>query len=392
MKIAFIDCSSGISGDMILGALIDSGVPVDRIKSELKKLKGIKFELKTARVSRQHVSGLKVNVVSKESHSERNLKDIRNLISQSRLAECVKENGIKIFESIAEVEAKIHSAGKEDVHFHEIGGVDSIVDIVGTCVGFEMLKPDRIVCSPVNTGSGKIRCSHGVFPIPAPATAELLKGIPAYSDGTQAELTTPTGAGIIKELADEFSELPKMSIEKIGYGAGSRELDFPNILRVFTGQKEGTFEHDTMNLIETNIDDMDSRIFGHVVENLMSGGAKDAFLTPIIMKKGRPAVKLSALVDDGNLDRVLEYIYENTTTLGARISRVFRSKLTRKKEKVATEWGKVGVVIGMLEGKIMNVSPEYEECRIISERSNAPLKRILDSVKSVAQKKFMGKR
>ena len=285
-----------------------------------------------------------------------------------------------MFGKLAEAEAKAHGVGMEEVHFHEVGAVDSIIDIAGTCLAVEMLKPDKIFFSALNLGSGTVKTAHGVLPVPAPATAELIKGIPAYQSAFPAELTTPTGAALAATLADGFGPMPLMEVKAAGSGAGDIELSgMPNLLRVFMGEQDGGggYEEDTVVLVETNIDDMDPRVYEYVIERLFEAGALDAWLTPVIMKKSRPAVTLSALSEPGKKSAIIDIIMEETTTFGVRISEYSRRKLARGFKETATPGGSVRVKVGQKNGKILKAVPEYEDAKAAAKRSSIPLKDLL---------------
>ena len=303
MTLAYFDCFSGISGDMTLGALVDAGVGIDALRAELAKLGLPGYEIKSEKVMRAGLAATKVHVILNEQEQPaRHLSDIRRIIEASTLSSSIKQKSIAIFVKLAEAEASVHGTTPDKVHFHEVGAVDAIVDIVGTIIGLDLLGITAVAGSPINVGSGTIKTAHGILPVPAPATVELLKGIPAYGSSIPFELTTPTGAAIISTLSSSFGPMPRMRINRIAHGAGSKDFQGrPNILRLMIGELVAAYEEDTSIIIETNIDDMNPQIYDHVIDRLMKAGAHDVYLTPIIMKKGRPAILLSALTDNAGL-------------------------------------------------------------------------------------------
>lgn len=383
MKTAYFDCCSGISGDMVLGALIDMGLDINILRRELSKLHIGNYSLSESKAKRHHITGTSFKVRFKESRHHRTFTDIKNLISKSKLSAKVKELSISIFFNLAKAEAKVHSCKVSEVHFHEVGAVDSIVDIVGTAVGIEQLGVERIYASALPLGSGWVETAHGRMPVPAPAALELLRGVPVIPSPVKSELTTPTGAAIIKTIAKGFGNMPQMKIEKTGYGIGTRDFEqIPNILRIVTG--EGSGGPEKLIMIETNIDDMNPQIYDYLMTRLFKKGALDVFLTPIQMKKGRPAVLLNVLCNEDKKAQVMDIIFEETTTIGIRTCEVNRYCLERGTSEVVTPYGKVKVKISQKNGKPVNIQPEYEDCRKIAEKKNAPLKKVMDS----AKKKF----
>ncbi len=366
MKIAYFDCFSGASGDMILGALIDAGFSQKELSEELKKLSLDNYELDSKKVLRSAITGTKFDVTiqedirSDEHHKRRNLKDISRIINENSLSERVKRDSIRIFENLANAEAKVHNTLPEEVHFHEVGAIDSIVDIVGAVIAFDSLKISNIYFSPIRTGTGFVKCHHGQFPIPAPATVELLKGHHVIGTNIQRELTTPTGAAILTTLGANVEMCPEITLLQIGYGAGSHEIpQIPNLLRVMIGETVTVSEQDEVWMVETNIDDMRGEHFGYLLEKILNAGALDGFLTPVQMKKSRPGTLISILVDDVHLSKVERIIFEQSTTFGIRKYKVNRKKLNRKFVDVKTEYGMIKVKIGMLNGSIKNITPEH---------------------------------
>ncbi len=381
MEIAYIDCSSGASGDMLLGALIDGGVSIDYIKEHLKSLRLDNYQISSRTVNRAGIQAVKLDVRVKEEEKEaRKWKDIERIISESNLKDRIKEKGLRIFKSLFLAESHVHGTSYDKTHLHELGAIDCIVDIIGFLIGIDYLGIEEITVSPINVGSGTTKTSHGILPIPAPATAELLKGIPVYSSGMAVELTTPTGAAILKEAATGFGTFPEMVIDTIGYGAGGKDLKGqPNVLRLFIG-RPSHLQKDKLTVIETNIDDMSPQIYDHLMEKLLKSGANDVYLTPIIMKKGRPAIKLTVLVADGKRDILCNIIFNETTTIGIRHYEVSREKLKREIKTIQTEYGRVRVKIASRNNERLNVSPEYEDCKKIADKHSIPLKKVITDI------------
>jgi len=324
MRIAYFDCFSGVSGDMILGALIDAGLDLQQLESELSKLKISGFTLKAERTARNGISGTRFLVHAEEDHIERHLRDIEEIMDHSDLGDDIKIASKTIFNELAHAEANIHNKNPWEVHFHEIGGVDSIIDIVGSLLGIKMLGIEAVYASRIPVGAGFVECDHGILPLPAPATLELLKGIPIYASGMEKELVTPTGIAILKNVAKSFGIIPEMRMNRIGYGAGSRDLKIPNLLRVWVGEatEKREYEEDEVILIETNIDNMNPEFFGYASEKLLERGALDVFMTPIFMKKNRPGTLLSILITPDKLEETLSTVFEETTSLGIRLHRL----------------------------------------------------------------------
>jgi len=378
---------------MILGALIDLGVPDKNISKALKKidLKGYKLQAKN--VQRNGIVGTQIIVVDKlknnHSHPNRSFSDIKKLIHQSDLSSTVKTNSIKIFEKIAKVEARIHNTTIGKVHFHEIGGVDSIVDIVGSVWAIESLKLDKIYSSALNVGEGFVDCAHGRLPVPAPATLKLLKGIPTYSSGVKKELTTPTGAAIISFYAEKFQSMPPMTILKDGYGAGDKiASSLPNLLRVILGEIEGK-GLEKLLMIETNIDDMNPEIYDSVMESLFKSGAIDVYFSPILMKKNRPATKISVLSERSNREKLSKILLTETSSFGVRFHEVDRIILDREVLSLKTSFGVIKIKLGRMGGKIVQTSPEFEDCKKAARKNKLPVKNVYDSVLASAQNKWL---
>ncbi len=392
MKIAYFDCFSGISGDMILGAFIDAGLDLYQLESELSKLKLSGYSLKAEKTTRKGLSGIKFFVNTEEDSAERHLKDIEEIIDQSGLGDDIKASSKKIFHELAHVEAKIHNSNPERVHFHEIGGLDSIIDIVGVLIGIKLLGIEAVYASRIPVGKGFVECDHGILPLPAPATLELLKGIPIYASDMEKELVTPTGIAILRNVAKSFGIIPEMRIDRIGYGAGSHDLKIPNLLRVWVGEaaEEIEYEEDEVILIETNLDNMNPEFFGYASEKLLERGALDVFMTPIFMKKNRPGTLLSVLITPDKLEEALSTVFAETTSLGIRFQRLERKKLPREMITVDMPFGSVRVKVSRTGQEIQNISPEYDDCKAIAVKQGIPLRKVYEEAKAAAKKYLMG--
>ncbi len=459
MKIAYLDCFSGISGDMCLGALVDAGVSLKKLLRELEKIPLKGYEIRVRKVKRAGVAATKADVVieakskelraeSEETHSKKQRaksnpttlipplvrgdiekggvggfeprakrwKDIEKIIHKSSLSNGTKEKGLKVFETLFKSEAKIHGNTFESVHLHELGAVDCLVDVFGTIIGFDILEVEKIYSSPVNLGSGSVKTEHGILPVPALVSTEILKGVPVYATDTNFELTTPTGAALVSKLSTEFGNIPLMNIETIGLGAGNQNFkNIPNVLRLFIGEMyedEGysspippfakpyspsplwqrrvrgdlkdalVIPSDEMaTVIEANIDDMNPQIYEYVMKKLFKKGALDVFLTQIIMKKGRPGIKLTVLCKETEKENLIKIILMETTTIGLRFHEVKRRILQRDIQLVDTEFGKVRVKFSRLGNSILKVSPEYEDCKKIAKMLNKPLIEVMTRIK-----------
>src|SRR5580700_7982589 len=450
MRIAYLECFSGISGDMFLGALVDAGVPPSLLEQTVSAL-DVGARLEISRVVRSGISATKVDVwvggekdlpreeywerQEQRSHSHehsdlghahehehhghthshpsetraepapsagsgqalslpkgvpaphehshgRGLTEIREIISAAAISAGAKKTAIAIFDALGRAEAKIHNTSIESVHFHEVGAVDAMVDIVCAAVGAEALGVDEIICSPLNVGGGTMECAHGTFPVPAPATVELLKDAPVYSSGLQAELVTPTGAAIVKTLASRFAAFPEMKIEKSGYGAGSQDFPgHPNVVRLTIGEAASTLAaktaSETLTVLEANLDDLNPQVFGYVMDRLLEEGALDAFGMPVQMKKNRPGMLLTVLCRPADAGKLAQLIFTETTTLGVRRRDEMRQTLARRWESVGTPWGEVRIKIASMNGTVTNYAPEYEDCRRIAAEHRVPLKAVM---------------
>jgi pyridinium-3,5-bisthiocarboxylic acid mononucleotide nickel chelatase len=466
MRIAYLDCFSGVSGDMFMGALIDAGVPEQLLEQTVAAL-NLGARLEISRVKRNGISAIKVDVYSNGekdlprevyweqraaqsghsrnedehrhddglSHAQegepvallehnyalqsaspsragasspqpaprqlehehdhghphehgRGLEEIRAIVGKTAISESAKATAIGIFEGLGAAEARIHDTDMKKIHFHEVGAVDAMVDIVCAAVGVEALGVDEIVCSPLNVGGGTVKCAHGTLPVPAPATLELLKDAPVYSSGIQAELVTPTGAAIVKTLVKRFAPFPRMKVEKIGYGAGTRDFDgHANVVRLTIGEvrlgSSTEVQQDTIAVLEANIDDLNPQVFGYVMDRLLEEGALDAFGVPVQMKKNRPGMLLTVLCQPEDTSKLTHLIFTETTTLGVRHREEKRKTLARKWVTVATRWGDVRLKIASMNGTVTNYAPEYEDCRRIATERHVPLKSVMQEALQV---------
>jgi len=393
-KIAYLDCSSGISGDMLLAALLDAGLERDLLFNELRKLPLAGYEFRCARVLRGSLTGTQVEIDVPQPQPERHLGEIRQLLEGSALTEAVRTQALKMFERLAEVEGKLHGKPAAEIHFHEVGAVDAILDIVGACVGLELLEIDELSCSPLNVGGGQVETAHGTLPVPAPATAELLKGAPIYSSGVEGELVTPTGAVIVATLASSFGPMPPIKVARIGYGAGSRDYSgHPNIARLFVGERAEVSDSEprvtnpanVVTVIEANVDDMSPQLYGYLVERALDAGALDITCSSIQMKKNRPGLEISVLCVPERAEGLAQLLFEETTTIGLRIHEAGRLVLDREVVKVETPYGTVRVKIAKRAGKVINVSPEYEDCQRLAAEKSVPLKQVILAAQLASQ-------
>ncbi len=427
MRIGYLDCFSGISGDMFVGALVDAGVPPEVLEQTVAAL-DVGARLEISRVVRSGISATKVDVwvggekdqpreeywrrrehdhehphaqgkhehhqheggadshaavAHEHGHLHRGLKEIREIIARAPIAEAARQTAIAIFEQLGAAEAKIHDVTVEDVHFHEVGGADAIVDVVCAAVGSHLLGVEEWVCSPLNVGGGTVECAHGRFPLPAPATLELLKHAPVYSSDVAAELVTPTGAAIVKVLARRFSPAPALRVEKIGYGAGSHDFPRrPNVLRIWIGERAEAERAESpaseiISVLEANLDDLNPQLFGYLLERALAEGALDVFTTPVQMKKNRPGTLLTVLCRPEDASRMAKLIFAETSTLGVRMREERRQTLLRRTVSVATPWGEVRMKVAGLNGSAANYAPEYEDCRRIALERGVPLKQVM---------------
>ncbi len=376
-RLAYFDCANGASGDMLLGALADLGLPLDHLRAELGKVPLHGYHLEAHRVHRAGLHATKVDVrVDGQHHHHRGLRDILDLLEKSGLDGPVKERCAALFRRLAEAEGAIHGVSPEAIHFHEVGAVDSIVDVVGGVVGLAWLRADRMVSSPLNVGTGSVTMSHGTFPVPAPATARLVQGVPIYGAG-DGELLTPTGALLVTGHATAYGPLPLMRPQAIGHGAGSRETPGrPNVLRLIVGEADADAAAETVLVLETEVDDTAPQLLGAVLDRLLAAGALDVYYTPIHMKKGRPGILVTVLCSADRREGLEEILFTETTTLGVRRQEWARSVLEREIVPVLTPHGEVRVKVGRRAGKVYNVQPEFEDCERLAAASGAALKEV----------------
>jgi uncharacterized protein (TIGR00299 family) protein len=382
MKIAYFDCFSGISGDMTLGALVGAGVELAALEAELRRLNLPNWKISAEKVKRGAIFATQVKVEAAETHHHRGLTEILRLIAQANLAPRVADRATRIFRRLGEAEAKVHQVDVEKVHFHEVGAVDAIIDVVGAAIGFELLGIDEFACSSLDVGAGNVKTAHGILPVPAPATAELLRGSPAYSSGIAKELVTPTGAAIATTLATRFGEMPPITLQSIGYGAGSADLaERPNVLRLLVGDAVGMEKGERWDVpvavIEANLDDMNPQIYGYFVEQALAAGALDVYSTPVQMKKNRPGILVTLMCESASVNKLIDLIFRETTTIGVRTHEVRRRTLEREIVPVETPLGEVRMKVSRMNGTMLNATPEYEDCRQIAAQKRIPLKQVI---------------
>jgi uncharacterized protein (TIGR00299 family) protein len=387
MKTLYFDCFAGASGDMILGALIAAGVEPEAFKQQLSLLDVPGYAIDFETVDRSGISATYARVQTAHEHAHRHLSDILKIIYSSQLSDGVKERAAKIFSRLAEAEARVHNQPVERIHFHEVGGLDAIVDVVGAAIGFELLGIERFASSAFHVGSGTVAMDHGRFPVPPPAVAELLKGTPFYSTDIVGELVTPTGAAIITTVCTDYGAMPQMTLQRTGYGAGSRQYEkFPNALRVLIGDVRSTDAAESSDerlwMIETNMDDISPQILGHVMERAFELGALDCYFTSVQMKKNRPGVLLSILCRPQERTALSELLFSETTTLGVRAYEVERRALQRKIVAVETQYGRIDVKVAQLNGHIVKAMPEFEQCRSAALTANVPLRVVEDAARA----------
>ncbi len=381
-KTLYFDCFSGISGDMTVAALLDLGLEARALENELKRLALTGYELAFGRQARKGISGTDFQVIlnhHEKHHNHRNLYDIESLIADSALDDGIKTSSIKAFRLLAEAEARIHLVDIDKIHFHEVGAIDAIIDIVGTSICMHWLDADRVMASAINTGGGFVDCAHGRLPVPAPATLELLKGFAIYNSGIQAELATPTGAVILKTYCTGSDILPEMKIQAVGYGCGKKELEFPNLLRVVLGE---AVSEGPLWIIETNIDDMNPEFYSYLFPLLLEKGALDVFVTPTIMKKNRPGQILSLICRQNLLPDLEDIVFRQTSTFGLRKYPVQREELERETRMIDTRYGPVPVKYGRYRGDFIKFSPEYDACKKIAASRDKPLPLVYQEILS----------
>jgi len=380
--IAYLDCFSGLSGDMLLGALVDAGLSLDELRADLSHLSLPGYEISAERVSKRGISGTRVSVRAEASHEHRGLSDITAIIARAELPREVAARAVAVFTRLAEAEAAVHGHSVEEVHFHEVGAVDAIVDIVGALCGLRRLNVGKLYVSPLPLGGGWVESAHGRLPVPAPATSLLLKGVPTYGGPVEAELVTPTGAAIVATLADGFGSMPPMTLRAVGWGAGAADLPHPNLVRLFLGDAAEQPGRQYLVMLETNVDDMNPEFFDHVMERLFTAGALDVFYTPILMKKSRPAVLVSVLADPERADQLADILFRETSTFGVRRREVLRQCLDREWREVDTPYGTVRVKIGLLGGEEVSAAPEYEDCRRLAGERGVPVMEVYQAAQA----------
>jgi len=383
MKTIYFDCFAGASGDMILGAMVAAGINPDVLAEQLKLLNVEGFNVHFKQVTRAGLGATYAVVETAHEHKHRHLADILKIIDNSALSANVKKRASQIFTRLAEAEARVHNEPIEKVHFHEVGALDAIVDVIGAAIGFELLGIERFISSPIHVGNGFVQMEHGQFPVPPPAVAELLKGVPFYSTEIKGELLTPTGAAIITTVSERYGSMPNMESSTVAYGAGTREYDnFPNVLRVFIGETRSDEPHaERLLMLETNIDDQSPQVLGHVMDQAFDLGALDCYFTPVQMKKNRPGILLSILCEQHLKNQLMQLLFKETTTLGVRTSEVERRALERTTVRVETPYGPIDVKVARLNGQVVNEMPEFEQCRRAAKEAGVPLKRVEEAVR-----------
>ncbi len=381
MKLAYFDCFSGISGDMTLGALVDAGCDLELLRSGLQGLRVPGWAIAAEKVWKSGMSATFVRVTTEDQIKHRSHSAILEILGKSNLSAPVRDKAAAIFRKLGEAEASVHDVPLEKIHFHEVGAVDAIVDIVGACIGFESLSIQKFACSPLNVGGGTAKMAHGILPVPVPATAKLLQGKPTYSNGVQRELVTPTGAAIVATLCDHFGPQPAMSVSAIGYGAGAVDLEGqPNVVRIMIGEaaeKVVPGFDEEISVIEANLDDMNPQIYGYFSEKAFAAGALDVYTTPVQMKKNRPGTLLTVLCKASDINVLMTLVFAETTTFGARTYTAQRRTLPRESVNVHTQFGDVRIKLSRVNGRILHVAPEFEDCRKLAVEKNVPLQRVI---------------
>jgi uncharacterized protein (TIGR00299 family) protein len=375
MKTLYFDCFAGASGDMILGALVGAGADSQQLREQLQLLDVSNFDVHFWKVDRSGISATQAEVKTEDEKHHRHLSTILKIIERSRLSPSVKSRASKIFVRLGEAEAKVHNVPVESIHFHEVGAMDAIIDVVGACIGFELLGVERFVSSPLHVGSGTVEMAHGRFPVPPPAVVELLRDAPTYATEIVGELVTPTGAAIISTVCESYGAMPQMRVASVGYGAGGREYElFPNALRVFVGETEGDAGDERLLVVETNLDDVSPQIIGHLMERAFERGALDCYFTPVQMKKNRPGVLVSILCRPQDRETIYQLLFNETTTLGVRSHEVLRRALPRESLQVQTEFGAISIKVARSQGRVVNATPEYDDCRAAARKFDRPLR------------------
>jgi uncharacterized protein (TIGR00299 family) protein len=392
MKVAYIDGSAGVSGDMLLGALIHAGWPIEALQKVAESLGLHHVKISESKVEKNHIFGTKVNIEIPHEHEHRGLTEIKNKINSSGLEPNVCKKAIAVFNRLAEVEAKIHGVNIEEIHFHEVGAIDAMIDIVGVCKGIYDLGIEKIVVGPLRVGNGYIQCAHGEIPVPGPATSELIKDIPCFSGEYSGEWTTPTGASLIKEWSNIYGQMPLMTLQSVGMGAGDANPPFPNLLRIFIGSEEEKIDNrtETAYIIESEIDDMPGEYFSYINEILFKAAVKDYYITPVYMKKNRPGQLLTVIVDQDQVDPIVQLLFKETSTFGIRVRETKRYCLDRKTITVSVYNEPIRLKIGSWEKQIMKISPEFEDCKKAAISLNYPIDKIYEMAK-IEGKKLLDK-
>lgn len=388
MKILYFDCPSGASGNMILASLIEAGLPINTLIKELNQLNLNNYQIKTTLVNKNSISATYLEVIEtfNKSNGHRNLAEIFRIINESNLNPHIKETSCNIFNKLAAAEASIHNKDINTIHFHEVGAIDAIIDIVGASIAIDYFQPDRIICSPIPLGNGYIKCQHGILPVPAPATLQLIRNIPIKETTFEGELLTPTGAAIITTITNDYGPLPTMKIDDIGQGAGLYDLPIPNILRAIIGRCDNPSLGQEISIIESNIDDMNPEFYPYIIEKLLLYGAHDVCIIPNIMKKGRPGHILQVISPPNIVSELTKIILSESTSLGLRIRTENRIILNRQSKSISTSLGTARVKIGQMGDKILNISPEYEDCKAIAKEQNMPIKMVYELILFEAKK------
>jgi pyridinium-3,5-bisthiocarboxylic acid mononucleotide nickel chelatase len=391
MKLAYFDCFSGISGDMTLGALVDAGCVVEELRAGLRGLQVPGWDLTARKVWKNGLAATYVKVVTEDQVKHRSLSVILEILQKSQLRPVVRDRAAAVFQKLGEAEARVHDVPLEKIHFHEVGAVDALVDIVGACIGFHAMGVESFACSALNVGGGTAKMAHGLLPVPAPATANLLQGKPTYSNGVQQELVTPTGAALVATLCDSFGPQPPMSVSAIGYGAGTADLEGqPNVVRILVGEAAENIVagfDEEIAVIEANLDDMNPQIYGYFSEKALGAGALDVYTTPVQMKKNRPGTLLTVLCKPPDTNTLMSLIFAETTTFGARSYRAQRRVLPRDWVNVVTDFGDVRIKVSRVNGRILHVAPEYDDCRKLAVEKNVPLQRVIAAAMRSYEKK-----
>ena len=383
MKVAYFDCFSGASGDMILGAMLDAGLDFEHLEHELAKLHLSHYALRRQEVLKAGIKGTQLVVDVDQSHhrhSHRHLDDIVEIIHGSSLGENIKSRSVQVFRRLAEAEASVHNEPVDHVHFHEVGAVDAIIDIVGAVVGLAALGIETVYCSPLHVGAGTVECEHGILPVPAPATAQILKGTPFYSTGIIGELLTPTGAAILTTVASDFGPMRPMAVDRIGYGAGTRELDIPNMLRIFFGELDGVqaaCKTEQVAVLETSIDDMSPQVYEYVMTGARDLGASEVFLSPVQMKKNRPGTLLTVICKPDLARLVAEFLLKETTSIGLRWKFEYMLRVPTEMLEIPTRYGMIRCKVAKMGDTNINATPEYADCKRIALEQGVPLKNVM---------------